>query len=46
MHRARWRGDLRWYAISRNRYIANSAFKAIPNELYNSDCSMVPVRHI
>ncbi len=36
-------GDLRWYALSRNRYIANSAFKAIPNELYNSDCSMVPV---
>ncbi|WP_247254199.1 efflux RND transporter permease subunit [Pseudomonas moorei] len=36
-------GDLRWYALSRNRYVANSAFKAIPSELYNSDCSMVPV---
>jgi predicted RND superfamily exporter protein len=36
-------GDLRWYAITRNRYIANAAFKTIPNELYNSDCSMAPV---
>jgi predicted RND superfamily exporter protein len=36
-------GDLRWYAISRNRFISNSAFKSIPSELYNSDCSMVPV---
>ena len=36
-------GDLRWYAISRNRFISNSSFKAIPSELYNSDCSMVPV---
>lgn len=36
-------GYLKWYALSRNRYISNSTFKTIPSELYNSDCSMVPV---
>jgi predicted RND superfamily exporter protein len=36
-------GYLKWFALSRNRYISNSTFKTIPSELYNSDCSMVPI---
>ncbi|MEO8296250.1 MAG: MMPL family transporter [Burkholderiales bacterium] len=36
-------GDLKWYGLPRNRFVANSAFKVIPSEFYNSDCSMLPV---
>ncbi len=36
-------GDLRWYAITRNRYISNSAHKMVPSRFYNTDCSMTPV---
>ncbi|CCG41251.1 efflux RND transporter permease subunit [Magnetospirillum molischianum] len=36
-------GDLRWSAISRDRYVSNAVYKMIPPELHNSDCSMVPV---
>ncbi|MBI3285796.1 MAG: RND family transporter [Burkholderiales bacterium] len=36
-------GDLKWYALTRNRYISNAAHKALPAELYSNDCSMVPV---
>lgn len=36
-------GDMKWYGLSRNRYVANSAFKTLPNELYSADCSMVPL---
>lgn len=36
-------GDLRWQAISRNRYSTNSAHRMIPAELFNGDCSMLPL---
>ncbi len=36
-------GNLKWYAISRDRYISNAAHKSLPSELYNNDCSMMPV---
>lgn len=36
-------GNLKWSAISRDRYISNAAHKSLPSELYNNDCSMVPV---
>ncbi|MES2148972.1 MAG: MMPL family transporter [Pseudomonadota bacterium] len=36
-------GDLRWHAISRNRYLTNAAQRMLPSELYSNDCSMVPV---
>lgn len=36
-------GDLRWYSITRNRYISNSAHKMVPSRFYNTDCSMTPV---
>jgi len=36
-------GDLRWYALTRNRYISNAAHKRVPAEFYNPDCSMLPV---
>ncbi|MFI4939876.1 MAG: RND family transporter, partial [Burkholderiales bacterium] len=36
-------GDLRWQALSRNRYVTNSAHRVLPSELYSNDCSMLPV---
>lgn len=36
-------GDLRWQALSRNRYVSNAAQRMLPSELYSNDCSMVPV---
>jgi predicted RND superfamily exporter protein len=36
-------GDLKWSAITRDRYIANQALRVLPTDLYNRDCSMVPV---
>ena len=36
-------GDLKWFALSRDRYITNAAHKSVPRELYNNDCSMPPV---
>ncbi|HYG91370.1 MAG TPA: MMPL family transporter [Azospirillum sp.] len=36
-------GDLRWYSITRNRFISNAAHKRVPAEFYNADCSMLPV---
>lgn len=36
-------GDLRWQSITRNRYSSNAAHRMLPSELFNSDCSMVPV---
>lgn len=36
-------GNLKWSAISRDRYITNAAHKVLPSELYNNDCSMIPV---
>ncbi|MES2148517.1 MAG: MMPL family transporter [Pseudomonadota bacterium] len=36
-------GDLRWQALSRNRFVSNSAQRVLPSELYSNDCSMVPV---
>jgi predicted RND superfamily exporter protein len=36
-------GDLRWAAISRNRFVTNAAQRMLPSELYSNDCSMVPV---
>jgi predicted RND superfamily exporter protein len=36
-------GSLKWFALSRNRFVTNSAQRMIPSELYNNDCSMVPV---
>ena len=36
-------GDLRWESITRNRFSSNAAHRLLPSELYNSDCSMVPV---
>jgi uncharacterized protein len=36
-------GDLKWYGLSRNRFVANSAFKTISSEFYNSNCSMLPL---
>lgn len=36
-------GDMRWQAITRNRYASNAAHRMLPTELYNSECSMVPV---
>lgn len=40
---ATYSGDLKWYALSRDRYIANSVYKALPGVLHNTDCSMLPV---
>lgn len=36
-------GNLKWATATRNRYISNSAQKAIPPALFNNDCSMLPV---
>ncbi|MRV75501.1 MMPL family transporter [Duganella sp. FT92W] len=36
-------GDLRWQALSRNRFVTNSAQRTVPSEFYNNDCSMTPV---
>lgn len=36
-------GNLKWAAITRDRYIANSAHRKIPSTLYNAQCSMVPI---
>ena len=36
-------GDLRWYAVSRDRFVSNAAGKSVPGDYYNSDCSMTPV---
>jgi predicted RND superfamily exporter protein len=36
-------GDMRWQSVTRNRFSANAAHRMLPTELYNSDCSMVPV---
>ncbi len=36
-------GDLRWHALSRNRYVSNAAQRMLPSELYSNDCAMVPV---
>jgi predicted RND superfamily exporter protein len=36
-------GDLRWQALSRNRYVSASALRMLPSELYSNDCSMLPV---
>jgi predicted RND superfamily exporter protein len=36
-------GDLRWQALSRNRFISNAAHRILPSELYSNDCSMLPV---
>ncbi|RQP23702.1 efflux RND transporter permease subunit [Piscinibacter terrae] len=40
---ATYSGDLKWNAISRDRYISNSVYKALPGVLHNSECSMLPV---
>lgn len=36
-------GDLKWQGLTRNRYSSNAAHRLLPSELYNSDCTMVPV---
>ncbi|MBA5640076.1 RND family transporter [Duganella sp. LX20W] len=36
-------GNLKWSAISRDRYISNEAHRSLPSDLNNNDCSMVPV---
>ena len=36
-------GDLRWQALSRNRFVSNAAHHMLPSELYSNDCSMLPV---
>jgi len=36
-------GSLKWQALSRNRFVSNSAQRMIPSELYSNDCSMLPV---
>lgn len=36
-------GDLRWQALSRDRFVTNAAQRKIPAELYSNDCSMLPV---
>ncbi|MTJ80458.1 MAG: RND family transporter [Telmatospirillum sp.] len=36
-------GDLKWYALTRDRYVSNAVHKFVPSEMYNGDCSMVPV---
>jgi predicted RND superfamily exporter protein len=36
-------GDLKWQSISRNRFSSNAAHRMLPSEMFNSDCSMVPV---
>ena len=40
---ATYSGDLKWYAITRDRFISNSVYKALPGVLHNNDCSMLPV---
>ncbi|HEU0203178.1 MAG TPA: MMPL family transporter [Burkholderiaceae bacterium] len=35
--------DLRWRALTRNRFASNSAHRMLPTELFNNDCSMVPI---
>lgn len=36
-------GNLKWAAISRNRYNSGASLKSIPQALFNNDCSMLPV---
>lgn len=36
-------GDMRWQSVTRNRFSSNAAHRMLPSELYNSECSMVPV---
>lgn len=36
-------GDMRWQSITRNRFSANAAHRLLPTELFNSECSMLPV---
>jgi len=40
---ASYSGDLKWYGITRDRYISNAVYKAIPTTLHNNECSMLPV---
>ncbi|HSV71985.1 MAG TPA: MMPL family transporter [Methylibium sp.] len=35
--------DLRWRALTRNRYASNGAHRVLPTELFNNDCSMLPI---
>ena len=43
LYAANYGGDIRWATMTRNRFAANAATTSIPQSLYNSDCSMVPV---
>tara|TARA_R110001592_G_scaffold112297_6_gene310413 strand:- start:13267 stop:15633 length:2367 start_codon:yes stop_codon:yes gene_type:complete len=36
-------GSPKWHAISRNQLILNNSLGRVPNNLLNTDCSMVPV---
>ena len=36
-------GNLKWSAITRNRFVSNAAHRALPSEFFNTDCSMTPV---
>ncbi|MES2261765.1 MAG: MMPL family transporter [Pseudomonadota bacterium] len=36
-------GDLRWHALSRNRFVSNAAQRTLPSELFSNDCAMLPV---
>ena len=36
-------GDLRWQALSRDRFVSNAAQRRLPSELFSNDCSMLPV---
>jgi hypothetical protein len=40
---ASYSGDLKWYAITRDRFISNSVYKALPGVFHNTECSMLPV---
>ncbi len=36
-------GDMRWQAVTRNRFSSNAAHRMLPSEMFNSECSMLPV---
>ena len=36
-------GNLKWYSVTRDRYISSGAQKMIRQEFYNNDCSMLTV---
>lgn len=36
-------GNLKWSAITRNRFVSNAAHRSLPSEFFNTDCSMTPV---